>query len=401
MAVRLRAPAAPTPPTAPTPPGLPFSPPAPSATAPVSSGVPTTGRGTSILKRPIILVGIGVVGLAGIGIGVAARSGGGHSNNNVTAPVTSCSGASKKIFDNPNGQGVQNGGSPRTFNTGGNAYCVTSIDTYHWNAGHGQKPGTIGLERIYGPSDCSARLGPFSATPSAGQGNAPNVNWTVNLAPTSHSVIDGTYRCTDSNPSTWSNNSQSNLHGFCIVYAFLKTTSSGSNGAATTTTGASQPTLAMGPIMANFNQAVFGTFYTVNPKEFAARPIGYSWHLSLQLVDTAGSPSGGGSGDAAGEVSRWMQEKAGNVVGVKSLRALGCDPHRPRSYVWTCKKPGLAGTPPSWCRSHDRRFPPAASGVQSRRGKPPPGRARTSGGFARRANVDDHEIARSCCEPRR
>ncbi len=40
------------------------------------------------------------------------------------------------------------------------------------------------------------------------------------------------------------------------------------------------------------------------------------------------------------------------------------------------------------------------SGVQSRRGKPV-GRARTSGGFARRANVNDRETARSCCEPSR
>jgi hypothetical protein len=51
-------------------------------------------------------------------------------------------------------------------------------------------------------------------------------------------------------------------------------------------------------------------------------------------------------------------------------------------------------------RSHNRRLPPAASGVQSRRGKPL-GRTRRSGGFARRANVDDHEAARACCEPRR
>ena len=39
-------------------------------------------------------------------------------------------------------------------------------------------------------------------------------------------------------------------------------------------------------------------------------------------------------------------------------------------------------------------------GVQSRRGKPL-GRARTSGGFASRANVNDRETARSCCEPSR
>ena len=40
------------------------------------------------------------------------------------------------------------------------------------------------------------------------------------------------------------------------------------------------------------------------------------------------------------------------------------------------------------------------SGVKFRRGQPL-GRARTSGGFARRANFNDHETARSCCEPSR
>ena len=40
------------------------------------------------------------------------------------------------------------------------------------------------------------------------------------------------------------------------------------------------------------------------------------------------------------------------------------------------------------------------SGVKSRRGEPL-GRTRSSGGFARRANFNDRETARSCCEPSR
>src|SRR5208283_4771839 len=48
----------------------------------------------------------------------------------------------------------------------------------------------------------------------------------------------------------------------------------------------------------------------------------------------------------------------------------------------------------------ERRSPPARSGVKFRRGQPL-GRARSSGGFARRANFNDHETARSCCEPSR
>src|SRR5271167_2032866 len=48
----------------------------------------------------------------------------------------------------------------------------------------------------------------------------------------------------------------------------------------------------------------------------------------------------------------------------------------------------------------ERRLPPARSGVKFRRGQPL-GRARSSGGFARRANFNDREAARSCCEPSR
>ena len=45
-----------------------------------------------------------------------------------------------------------------------------------------------------------------------------------------------------------------------------------------------------------------------------------------------------------------------------------------------------------------RPFYRQRSGVKFRRGQPL-GRARSSGGFARRANFNDHETARSCCEP--
>ena len=47
-----------------------------------------------------------------------------------------------------------------------------------------------------------------------------------------------------------------------------------------------------------------------------------------------------------------------------------------------------------------RPFHRQRSGVKFRRGEPL-GRATSSGGFARRANFNDHETARSCCEPSR
>jgi PKD repeat protein len=124
-----------------------------------------------------------------------------------------CSGAQVKIFDNSNGYGVSNGGKPPSFSTGGKAYCVNSIVTYHWNNALGAKPGTIGLGTTGGT------LGPYKAIGSAGQNNAPNVNWTA-TAPTSPKpvVIKGTYTCVDSNPATWSQDQQSGGKGFCTVY---------------------------------------------------------------------------------------------------------------------------------------------------------------------------------------
>ncbi|MHB8641883.1 MAG: PKD domain-containing protein [Gaiellaceae bacterium] len=125
-----------------------------------------------------------------------------------------CSGAQVKLFDNSNGYGVSNGGKPPSFSTGGKAYCVNSITTYHWNNALGAKPGTIGLGTTGGT------LGPYKATGSAGQNNAQNVNWTANI-PTAPKpvVIKGTYTCVDSNPATWSQDQQSGGKGFCIVYA--------------------------------------------------------------------------------------------------------------------------------------------------------------------------------------
>lgn len=126
-----------------------------------------------------------------------------------------CTGARFKLFDNWNGGGVLNGGKPTVFDTGGKSYCLQSIDTYHWNNGLGQHPGTIGLR-----SSSGAIVGPWPATGSAGQGGAPNVNWTA-IAPSSPPlIINGSYTCVDSDPTTWSQNQQSGGQGFCDVYVY-------------------------------------------------------------------------------------------------------------------------------------------------------------------------------------
>jgi PKD repeat protein len=140
-----------------------------------------------------------------------------------------CSGGQIKLFDSSNGGGVLNGAKPPSFSTKGKAYCLVSIVTYHWNNAKGKKPGTLGLTG-------SSTAGPFAATGSAGQGGAPNVNWTANVPQTKPVVINGNYSCSDSDPASWSQNPQSGGKGFCTVYVTNAVKTAGSGGATTTTT---------------------------------------------------------------------------------------------------------------------------------------------------------------------
>ena len=140
--------------------------------------------------------------------------------------TTPCPGTAVKVFDNTNGGGVLNGGKPPTFDTKGKSYCLTQIVTYHWNGGHGKTPGSVGLTGTNMAASASARG-------SAGQGGAPNVNWTGTFVNPKPVHIDGTYQCTDSDPATWSQNPQSGGKGLCVVYGVLLAggSSGGSGGA--------------------------------------------------------------------------------------------------------------------------------------------------------------------------
>ena len=138
-----------------------------------------------------------------------------------------CTGNQIKLFDNSNGGGVLNGAKPPSFTTNGKAYCVVSITTYHWNNGKGAKPGSLGLSG-------TSTVGPYSATGSAGQGGAPNVNWSVNVPQTKPVVINGAYSCTDTDPATWSQNPQTHGTGFCTVYVKSAVKAAGSGSTTTT-----------------------------------------------------------------------------------------------------------------------------------------------------------------------
>jgi hypothetical protein len=119
------------------------------------------------------------------------------------------------LFDDSNTGGVSNGGTPPELSTKGHAYCLSSLTTYHWDNGHGARPGTIGLTTVARSAAIGATIGPFPAAGSSGQAGAADVNWTATV--TTPVVIQGNYTCADSSPGTWSEDQASGGHGFCTV----------------------------------------------------------------------------------------------------------------------------------------------------------------------------------------
>ena len=131
-----------------------------------------------------------------------------------------CHGTEAPLFDNINAEAVSNGGSPPTFSTHGMAYCLMYIQTYHWNKGTGSAPGSIGLVRVSGPAALPKYVASLPAKASSSQ-HVPNVNWGASISISKPVIIDGTYSCADSDPSTWSQDAASGGSGFCIVYGSL------------------------------------------------------------------------------------------------------------------------------------------------------------------------------------
>ena len=94
---------------------------------------------------------------------------------------------------------VYNGATaPTTFSTT-QSWRVTELVTYHWNDRKGMTPGTIGLKAADGTT-----YGPWTASGVAGQAGVPNAVWVVKPDVV---IPPGNYSVLDSDPSTWSQNS--------------------------------------------------------------------------------------------------------------------------------------------------------------------------------------------------
>ncbi|TAN43575.1 MAG: tetratricopeptide repeat protein [Nitrospirae bacterium] len=101
---------------------------------------------------------------------------------------------------------------------------ITKISTYHWNEGKGVEPGTIGLMDVFrgrtiGTWNVTATKSMFDLTPGAAwpvQGDGPPYRYWI-VQP-DVDLPAGTYEILDSNPSTWSQNVETNNRGVAWVY---------------------------------------------------------------------------------------------------------------------------------------------------------------------------------------
>ena len=116
-----------------------------------------------------------------------------------------------RIADTTNIMAVYNGPTVPTTLSINTPHLVTEIHDYHWNNAQGATPGTIGLQDQNGKM-----YGPWQAVGTPGQGGVPNANWFVypNIV-----IPAGTYTVIDSDPSTWSQNTDSGGRGMGYVLA--------------------------------------------------------------------------------------------------------------------------------------------------------------------------------------
>jgi len=99
-------------------------------------------------------------------------------------------------------------------------YLITRIRTYHWNYGSGQTPGTIAIQDASGN-----QYGPWEASGEPGMGGVPNAYW---LAEPEALLLPGIYTLVDSDPDTWSQNSETGGRGVAQVWGIPSQIEAGS-----------------------------------------------------------------------------------------------------------------------------------------------------------------------------
>ena len=125
------------------------------------------------------------------------------------ARMTAASTDENVIFTNVNAAPVQSNPSSATKFSLKSSSVIKTITDYHFNNGRGAEPGTITLRDATGRT-----AGPWQATGTPGADGVANENWTVSV---NMHLPKGDYTIIDSEPSTWSRNSQSGNQGFSTV----------------------------------------------------------------------------------------------------------------------------------------------------------------------------------------
>jgi len=113
------------------------------------------------------------------------------------------------VFNTLNLAEVVNGPTKDASFSISETYEITLIKTYHWNNGYGSSPIRIGLK------DSNGNIGNWEAITCIDSGEVPNTFWDIKPYIT---LLPGTYTITDSDPSTWSCNSESDNRGMVVVF---------------------------------------------------------------------------------------------------------------------------------------------------------------------------------------
>lgn len=131
---------------------------------------------------------------------------------------TTCDPAAEELFliTESNAAVQDNPPNPRVITIGEPVY-VTRVMTYHYNSNNGAVPGTIGLR-----DESGKMYGPWQAVDDTGKTGVPSIHWNVKI---NEFVPAGKYTIIDSDPATWSHNSEVGNAGVIWVYISKKCSS--------------------------------------------------------------------------------------------------------------------------------------------------------------------------------
>ena len=148
----------------------------------------------------------------GVGHGHETPTAFGESTGSVEEEDVEEKAVEELIFERNSLGGVENDPPNPTKFTLDRSYSITEIRTYHWNYGQGQTPGIICLQ------DSNDKVwGMWLASGQPGMGGVPDAYWSVrhNLE-----LPPGEYTILDSDPATWSHNSDTGGEGIVWVYGY-------------------------------------------------------------------------------------------------------------------------------------------------------------------------------------